>query len=78
MCTYKKLASDFIKNNHITKIEDKIGIVIYAYLLKVENKVMATYHSESKSYCYQLTDGSIGTLPMCAVNKITEEILMLN
>lgn len=78
MSIYKALAADFIKRNSITDRDAQVGVVLYAYLQNVEFKTMATYHSEATRYCYQLTDGTIGTLPICSVDRITDEVLGLN
>lgn len=78
MSTFKTLAADFIKRNAIIDRDAQVGVVMYAYLQEVEFKTMAKYHSEANRYCYQLTDGTIGTLPICSVDRITDEIIGLN
>ncbi len=72
---YKTQAINFIKSHSIKHIEDVIGIVMYSYLKVVEFKIMSQYHSESNKYCYQLTNGNIGTLPKCTIDRIANEIL---
>lgn len=78
MSTFKTLAADFIKRNSITDRDAQVGVVMYAYLQEAEFKTMAKYHSEASCYCYQLIDGTIGTLPICSVDRITDEVLGLN
>lgn len=75
MSRYKKLAADFIQRNSIKDRDAQIGVVMFAYLHEVEFKKMAQYHCEANNYCYQLTNGAIGILPVDTINRITDEVV---
>jgi hypothetical protein len=77
MPDYTSNAAAFIKFHGITDMAEITGVVLYYSLLEW-GQTMHQYHDEAKRYCYQLTDGTIGTRPKCTTDRIVEQVLNIN